>query len=929
MRQKAAAPAAELSSDVSGLIRILRETDQQLVELTAGEIDTVTGSDGKSFLLHHAQGGVLSSEAAKQAAILNALPASIALLDDHGIIVSVNQAWRQFSIENGGSTFDHGLGTNYLEVCDRTEGPNLGEAHRVSKGIRSVLGGKRKYFSMEYACDSPTQQRWFLVTVTALADWKANAGVVVMHLDISEQKRDQESLLRVAGGLDSTADAICLIDRSSMRFIHVNDAACRMYDLTREQLLEKTPEELFVMPRDELEQDYDGLIAKCGRAREQPIEISRLGLDWTPAWVELRRHALLSGGRWTIILLAREITERKRAEKRIRQLNRLYAVLSDINGLIVRVSDRDELFRHACRVAVETGAFSMAWIGMVDPETMLGRVVASHGGDKAFLDKVVFTGLDGLAESRLPSSRAVRHSKPIICDDIANDPSLTLVRDELLAQGHQAVACFPLSIAGRTGAVMALFSDESNVFDAAEMQLLNELAADISFALNHIEKAERLNYLAYYDDLTGLANRSLFLERTAQYIRSAVSGKHGLAVFLIDLERFTNINFSLGRQAGDSLLRQVGEWLKRHVGDVNLVARVGGDHFAVVLPKIKLVDKVAGVLKKNIETFLAHSFHLNETVFHISARIGVAVSPDDGVDADTLFKNAEAALNEAKRSGQRYLFYSKRMTASVADKVTLENQLRQALENHEFVLHYQPKFDVESGNLSGAEALIRWNDPRTGLIPPGRFIPVLEESGLILEAGRWALRQAIHDYLRWRDAGLAAVRIAVNVSPLQLSHREFVTEIIEVLGIDERARDGLELEITESVIMEDVRYSVATLRAIRALGVHVAIDDFGTGFSSLSYLSKLPLDSLKIDRSFVSDMTAGPQGQALVSTIINLAQSLKLKVVAEGVETEEQSRLLRQMGCIEFQGFLYGKPVPVELFETQYLRPSPAALIRS
>jgi diguanylate cyclase (GGDEF)-like protein len=314
------------------------------------------------------------------------------------------------------------------------------------------------------------------------------------------------------------------------------------------------------------------------------------------------------------------------------------------------------------------------------------------------------------------------------------------------------------------------------------------------------------------------------------------------------LERFTNINFSLGRQAGDSLLCQVGEWLKHRVGDINLVARVGGDHFAVVLPQIKLIDKLPDLLRKNMEAFLAHPFHLNETVFHIAARVGVAIAPDDGADAETLFKNAEAALNEAKQRGQRYLSYSQHMTASVANKVTLENQLRQALENHEFVLHYQPKLDVASGKLTGAEALIRWNDPRTGLVPPGRFIPVLEESGLILEVGRWALRRAVDDYLRWLNAGLAAVRIAVNVSPLQLSHREFIAEIIEALSIDERARDGLELEITESVIMEDVRHSIATIQAIRALGVHVAIDDFGTGFSSLSYLSKLPVDSLKIDR---------------------------------------------------------------------------------
>src|ERR1700733_6318057 len=277
-----------------------------------------------------------------------------------------------------------------------------------------------------------------------------------------------------------------------------------------------------------------------------------------------------------------------------------------------------------------------------------------------------------------------------------------------------------------------------------------------------------------------------------------------------------------------------------------------------------------------------------------------------------------------RRAAIDICFYTQQMTETVASKFTLENQLRQALEKGEFVLHYQPKVNLANGKLTSAEALIRWNDPRTGLVPPGRFIPVLEETGLIYEVGRWALHKAIEDYLRWRNAGLAAVPIAVNVSPLQLRHRNFIAEIKGAVGIDAHAAAGLELEITESLIMEDVKHSIASLQAIRAMGVSIAIDDFGTGFSSLSYLSKLPVDTLKIDRSFVNDMTTVPEGLALVSTIINLARSLKLKVVAEGVETEEQSRQLRLLGCDEMQGYLFSKPVPIEIFEAKFLA-SPAA----
>jgi EAL domain-containing protein (putative c-di-GMP-specific phosphodiesterase class I) len=256
------------------------------------------------------------------------------------------------------------------------------------------------------------------------------------------------------------------------------------------------------------------------------------------------------------------------------------------------------------------------------------------------------------------------------------------------------------------------------------------------------------------------------------------------------------------------------------------------------------------------------------------------------------------------------------MTATVAGTLALEFQLRLALERQEFRLHYQPKINLATGKLTGAEALIRWLHPGQGLVPPNRFIPILEETGLIFAVGRWALQTAIADYLRWRAAGLQTGRIAVNVSALQLRNRGFVAEIEEAVGIDAHAAEGLELEITESMIMDDIVRSNTTLQAIRAMGVKIAIDDFGTGFSSLSYLAKLPVDTLKIDRSFIVEMTGGSQGRTLVSTIINLGHSLKLNVVAEGVETEEQSQLLRTLDCDEMQGWLFSKALPVDEFET-------------
>ena len=388
---------------------------------------------------------------------------------------------------------------------------------------------------------------------------------------------------------------------------------------------------------------------------------------------------------------------------------------------------------------------------------------------------------------------------------------------------------------------------------------------------------------------------------------------------LLDLERFKNVNDSVGRPAGDQLLKQVGTWIGDTLADSTLLARVGSDHFALLLPSERTGD-AERQLERLIANFHEHAFLLEGNSFRIAAKFGVATFPDDAIDAEGLFDRAESALKKAKATGTRMLFYTQKMTESVARKLNQENQLRQALENEQFVLHYQPKVSLLTGKLTGAEALIRWEDPRTGLVPPVQFIPILEETGLIHEVGKWALRKAIADYARWQRLGLRAVRLAVNVSPLQLRDAEFVNEMGLLLEGTANAAQGLEIEITESMIMADIHQSIATLEALRAMGLSIAIDDFGTGFSSLAYLSRLPVDILKIDRSFINDINASPEGLSLVSTMITLAHSLNLKVVAEGVETEEQSGLLRLLRCDEMQGYLFSRPMACDAFEAAFLQ---------
>jgi len=418
-------------------------------------------------------------------------------------------------------------------------------------------------------------------------------------------------------------------------------------------------------------------------------------------------------------------------------------------------------------------------------------------------------------------------------------------------------------------------------------------------------------FLADHDALTGLPNRRLFADRLGHCLHARGGDPAIVAVVLLDLERFRRVNDTLGRQAGDELLRAVGARLQRQNESA---AHLGADLFGLVLRGSRSASEVNRELERVMEAVFAAPLRVNEQELRPSCRAGIALHPADGDDADALLRNAEAALRGGKRSGERVVFYAPDMNALVAEALAIENKLRQAVERREFVLHYQPKVRLEGGAIVGAEALIRWRDPQQGLVPPGRFIPVLEETGMIVEVGRWAMQQAFADLESWIREGLHPPRIAVNVSSIQLQNRNFVDTVI---GEIERGGDRpelLELEITESLVMRNVEDTTRKLSILRGLGVTVSVDDFGTGYSSLAYLSRLPVDKLKIDRSFVANVAVSPEATALVTTMISLAHGLKLEVVAEGVETAEQARMLGLYRCDEAQGYLFGRPMSAEEF---------------
>lgn len=443
---------------------------------------------------------------------------------------------------------------------------------------------------------------------------------------------------------------------------------------------------------------------------------------------------------------------------------------------------------------------------------------------------------------------------------------------------------------GRTSHYVALFSDMSE----------------------RKENEDRIRFLAEHDHLTGLPNRRLMEARARQLIASGRRRDAGLALMVVDLDRFKNVNDSYGHPVGDRLLIEVAHRLVANVRDTDMVVRLGGDEFVVLLEDIHDAEAAAVVAGK-IRAALNQPVVVDDKVLHTPPSIGIALFPDDGDNVDTLLQNADTALYQVKAAGRNaWMFYTGQMNEAVRLRLQLENDMRAAFEADAFSLHFQPQFDINSRRIIAWEALLRWPHPQHGWIPPDQFIPVAEETGFILALGDWVLRSACREARRWLDDGLGRYRISVNVSALQLAAPDFADGVARVLADTDLDPAQLELEITESVLMSRSSIVPATIRRLKELGVYLTLDDFGTGYCSLAYLQAYAVDRLKIDRSFVRDLESNPDNAAIVRAVISLARALKLDVVAEGVETDHQTSFLREHGCGETQGFLTGRPMPAE-----------------
>lgn len=440
------------------------------------------------------------------------------------------------------------------------------------------------------------------------------------------------------------------------------------------------------------------------------------------------------------------------------------------------------------------------------------------------------------------------------------------------------------------------------------------ISRSIRYAIERKKAEERLAYLSQYDSLTGLANRALFQDRLAQAVARAERDEAMVTLISLDLDRFKDFNDALGHSVGDMLLKTAATRLRECVRDGDTVARLGSDEFGIILENVSDVQFVASVAQK-ISTTLTEPFTMRDQEMYLSAGMGIAVRPPS--EADGLMRDANAALGRAKAAGpDNYQFFSPEMNVEAFERLAFESSLRRALEREEFELHYQPQVDLHTGRIVGAEALLRWNRPEQGIVSPARFIPVLEQTGMILAVGAWVMETACKQTREWRDRGLMPdLRISVNLSAKQFAQRdlgEIISDILERTGLDP---DALELEVTESLLMEDTEESNLKLRQLKAdRGVRVSIDDFGTGYSSLAYLKRFPLDVLKIDQSFVRDLTEESDDASIVSAIVSLAHNLRLKVIAEGVETAAQLEYLRRQDCDEAQGYYFSRPLPTAEF---------------
>jgi diguanylate cyclase (GGDEF)-like protein len=608
--------------------------------------------------------------------------------------------------------------------------------------------------------------------------------------------------------------------------------------------------------------------------------------------------------------------EKAKVEEQKERLTRMFAALSATNEAIMRAKSRSELFELVCEAAANGGRFTSTSIGLVRPGQEFFEIVAAAGplAEKSRIVRMSVS--EDCEEGRGISGIAFRTGEPCISNDYLADPRGALFHDAIRADGASAVAAFPLFNRGKPIGILLFCAREKGAFTPGSVDLLQRLADNIAFALDNFDRAdeknradERIEHMASHDSLTGLPNRELFNHLLSSAIDVAQRRQLQFALLFIDLDRFKVINDSLGHEAGDALLVEMANRLRQNLRPSDIVARLGGDEFVVILEHSAERGDIEEVARKLLLA-VSRPVQLSGHECHATASIGIAMCPAHGADAHSLTKSADTAMYLAKEDGKNnFRFFTKEVKMQSIERLTLENCLRHALERDEFSLHYQPKVDLATGQITGVEALLRWTHSEYGMLPPGQFIPLAEETGLIVPIGRWVLTEACRQNMAWQRRGLRPVSMAVNLSPRQFSDENLLETIDEALAASRMSPALLQIEVTESMMMRNVQRAIKVLDAIQSRGIRIAIDDFGTGYSSMSLMKQFPIDTIKIDRSFVRDLPDDTEDQAIAQAIISMGRALGMTIVAEGVETVEQETFLRAHGCDEMQGFLFSPPV--------------------
>ena len=691
-------------------------------------------------------------------------------------------------------------------------------------------------------------------------------GASTIARDITLHKRSEQQLKLQSAALQAAANAIVITD-SEGKIVWVNRAFTTMTGYSEEEVLGKNPR--LLKSGEQPECYYADLWSTISSGKVWRGEIVNRRKDGTtyteemtitPVTGDLRNLANAC-----FIAIKQDITERKRAEEELYGSRQMLQSILDAIPQRVFWKDRNSIYL-GCNRALATDAgldAAAAIIGKSDCDLSWSAMAEHYRAD----DKLVME--QGSAKLNFHEHQ----SRP--------DGSVLWLQTN------------KLPLRDRKGKVTGVIGTYE---DITERKLAEE----------------RVQFLAYYDALTGLPNRTLLQDRLAKALAGARRRKDKVALLFLDLDRFKNINDSLGHSVGDLLLQEVAERLKRWAREQDTVARVGGDEFLIVLSAVKDVADAA-VAAGRIRDAMTSEFVIQGRSLSVRCSPGISIFPDQGLDAESLIKNADAAMYSAKEGGRnKFSFFTQDMNAQAVERLTLENSLRSALEKGELFLVYQPQMEISTASIIGLEALLRWQHPDLGLVPPDKFIRIAENSGLIVPIGEWVLRTACAQARRWQAEGLPAVSVAVNVSAIQFRQEGFCELIKRVLHETDLAPQFLELELTESLLLTNADVMLSAVRELKAMGLQLAIDDFGTGYSSLSYLRQFPVSKLKVDSSFIRDIAEDADDAAITIAIISLAKSLNLKVIAEGVENEGQMSFLRAHQCDEIQGYYFSKPLAVD-----------------